>query len=716
MFAQNGILEQKNASRELDFSAISVESINKTLEYIKNQYTLTYKKIAELKNSPDKITFEQVIQPLLDLDLTVNEAMTMCTFPRLVHSDKNVREVSVEATKQIENIKIDCHQNEDAFNVLRLYEENNYKNEQSRLSHEQNRYVKNLMLNYKRNGMYITEKEKREQIAQLQKSIADLSLQFEQNVAEDKTEFVMDAKLLSGLPESWFNADRIKDVPPGMVKVTLKYPDVFPILDFASNRETRQKIYLAFQSRCEKENIPLLKKIVILRQQLAHILGYSSHADYVMETRMAKTTKTVDSFLKDMNDRFDPLLDKNLNALTLFARELESNPDLILQHYDVRYYMRLREEKLCKIDMEEIRNYFPMEKMVSGTLKIYEDLLGLKFMKRENDRTWHSDCQLFDVYNYDSTTKTIKDTMGSFILDLHPREGKYTHACALPLWYGSRQSGEKQPTIAAMLCNFPKNDNIPFNDVVTFFHEFGHVMHFICSDAQLINFHADKTELDFVEAPSQMLENWCFVADALKLLSSHSQTHEPLPKTIADQLLLKDQLHAGYINKRQLVMGHFDFLLHFMSEEELNKCDLNQFYHEIQRKIIKLPTVSDCFPASFAHIVGGYDAGYYGYLMSETYSADMFATIFKQDPLSQKNGMKYRQEILAPGAKYDAIDLLINFLGRAPKLDAFLEKSGLETKPQPTKMVAMVNTLFSNGNSNKDNLEVKPTEVPSLTK
>lgn len=714
MFHKEPVESKKQA---INFPAISVESIKENLAFIKNQYLSTYKKIAELKNSPEQINFKHVVQPFIDLDFTIDSATTICTFPKQVHIDKDVRDASVEATKEIENCKIDASQDKSIFEVLRIYEENAYKKEKMHLSQEQNRYFESLMRSYKRNGMYISYKGNRDQIIQMQKTIADLCVQFDQNIAEDKTELNesellkgLSVESLKGLPKDWFSEEKTKDLPAGRVRVTLQYPDVFPILDFAKNREIRKKTYEAFQSRCQDSNMPLLKKILLLRQKLANLLGYNSHADYAAEIRMAKNAKTVASFLKEMNERFDPLLDKNLSDLTAFARKFENNPKLTLQHYDLRYYMRLREEQVCNIDMEKIREYFPLEQVVSGTLKIYENLLGLKFVKRKSDNVWHPDCMVFDVYNYDAATKTLKDGMGSFYLDLHPREGKYTHACALLLSYGSRQSGKKQPSVAAMLCNFPKDRNIPFDDVVTFFHEFGHVMHFICSDAELINFHSDKTELDFIEAPSQMLENWCVVPDAIKLLSCHPKTKEPLPKEIADKLKLQDQLHAGYIKKRQLVFGHFDFLIHSMSQAELEKCDLNQVFHEVQKKIMKLPPVNDCFPASFGHLVGGYDAGYYGYLMSETYSADMFASVFKKDPLSAKAGAKYRQEILAPGAKYDAIDLLKNFLGRAPTVDAFLKKCGLEAKPQPIKAVAAGQGLFSNKSNLNEDLD-KPVKM-----
>lgn len=694
----------------VDFTKINTQSIHDNFDFITKKYAETYTKITELKKSPELINFKNTIQPLINLSIDIDDAITICTFPRHVHTDKEVRDTSVEASAKIEKLNIDYNQEKSVFNILKTYEQTNYQTEKAHLSAEENCYFQNLMLSYKRNGMYLRDEKTREQIANIKKEIAELATIFEQNLAEDKTQFIMSEAELSGLPKSWFNKER--EASPGHYTVTLSYPDVFPILDFAENRETRKKIHIAFESRCESKNTPILKKILILRQQAAKLLGYSTHADYVTEIRMAKDAKSVDAFLTDMNKRFDPLVDKNIAALTDFARKLEGDSDFQLQQYDRRYYARLREESLCRINMEEIREYFPMNSVVSGTLKIYEHLFGLKFKQVTTDNLWHPDCMLFDVYNQnDEEKEKSQNKIGSFYLDLHPRDGKYGHACAINLSHGCRlpESGLKKPTIATMLCNFPKNENIPFDDVVTFFHEFGHVIHFICSNAALPALHSEQIELDFIEAPSQMLENWCFAPEALKILSSHYQTKEPLPKEIAEKLKLKDQLHAGLINKRQLLFGHFDYLVHTMSADELEKLNIKQFFNDLQKEIMKLPLITEtCFPASFAHLVGGYDAGYYGYLMSETYATDMFATVFKKDPLSSTGGMKYRKQILEPGATQDAMVLLKNFLGREPTLDAFLEKSGLEN---PSKKITSTGvSLFIHKNSDKkeDPSETKP--------
>jgi len=671
-----------NASLK-ELANTTTESIQKRLSQIKTLNRMTYDSIAGL--SPEEINFSTVIQPLIDLSIYTQIPNTLCTFPMQAHTEKEVRDASAEAIEELEKLDIECEQREDVFKIFAYYESQIYPTEESDLDLEDSRYVGQIANAYKRNGLYVTDNLKKERIKEIKNTLTELCTQFDKNVNEENTSFEMTKDELVGMPEDWFTAER--ETSSGQYKVTLKYPDVFPILDNVSCRPTREKIFTAFNSRCEKENLPILKQILELRAELASLLGYKTHAECAAEERMARDAKTIQTFLDDMNERFTPLLKDNLEGLTDFARKKENDENFILCTHDVRYYSRLREEAHFNIDMHEIKKYFATEKVIKGTLEIYAKLLGLEFIKNENYPSWHKEVVTFDVLD-----KQSGENLGYFNLDLHPREGKYGHAAVFTHLQGSDIShlteidNDRSPNVLAMLCNFPKEGSISFDDATTFFHEFGHVMHFMCSKAKLVSNHADQIETDFVEAPSQMLENWCFEPKALNLLSEHPETHEPLPQHIAEKMHGKDIMHAGYFYKRQLVFGNFDFLVHNMTCEEIKTLDLKTFAQELQHKILQLPiSPDDCFPASFGHIVGGYDVGYYGYMMSLTYAADMFATIFKKDPMSAESGMKYRREILEPGSSEDADVLLEQFLGRAPNMDAFLEDLGLNKLPSKRK-------------------------------
>lgn len=685
MFAKNeidakGQLEQKLYSTPLNFSTILAPEIILLSQQIKQLFTITYDNIANLLSNNGVISYKTVVQPLIDLDLYTTTAKNLCTFPKHTHTDETIREASVKADTELEELMIACDQREDVFQVFRAYETTTYIQEQEQLHEEQKRFFEGIMQNYKRNGLYIDDLAIKIKVTELKQEIARLCIEFNHNVDEENSSFEISAAELTGLPASWFTKER--ELSAGVYKVTLKYPDLFPILDYANNRAIRQKIFAAYESRCEQENLPILKKILLLRHELANLLQFKTHADFITDISMANNSQTVSSFLNDMNHRFTPILEENLNGLTAFARAKEKDEHFKIQTYDMRYYMRLREEELCAINMEEIRDYFPLDQVINGTFRIYETLLGLKFIPRENSAIWHADIRYFDIYNYDHNQNESGEYIGGLFMDLHPREGKFAHAAAFSLQTRCDIShltaipGSKRDAISAMVCNFPKDENIPFDDVVTYFHEFGHIMHFSCSDTFLAAHSADNTETDFVEAPSQMLENWCYQPAALQLLSAHYQNKQPLPQEIMVKLSALDKLHAGYTYKRQLLYGIFDFSIHSLSLDKLDTLDLKQYFNELMASILLLEA-NNATPASFAHLVSGYDAGYYGYLMSKTYAIDMFATMFQHDPLSAEQGALYRKYILKPGASKDGVDLLRDFLGRDPKIDAFVNQYGI---------------------------------------
>lgn len=669
----------------LDFSHLTGADINKLAINIKELYIETYDQVAALIQTPEQINFANAVQPFINLKISLQGIKSICTFTKSIHTNKEVRQASTDAATLIDEIIIESEQREDVYKVLRHYEMNFYLQEQNTLHPEENSYFEDMMLEYRRNGMQFDDIEKKNKIKELKQKISQLCIDYCHNLDEVNISFTFTIKELEGLPADWFNEE--KKVSDDIYKVTLKYDDLFAIMDYAKNRELRKKMQIAFESRCADTNTSILKEIIQLRSELAQILGYATHADYVAEMRMVRSASAVHEFLQDMNSKFTPLLNKNLLELTQFAREYENDPEFILNIYDMRYYMRLHEEKICNINMEEIKKYFPQSKVINGTFAIYENLLGLKFIEMSNDYKWHPDIKYYDVYDVSANNEKL----GGFYLDLHPREGKYAHAAAFSLQDGcdiehiTGKGSSRQTIIAAMVCNFPRNENLPFDDVVTFFHEFGHVMHFICCKTKLLDHASGYTEIDFLEAPSQMLENWCYEPAALKLLSAHVDTQEPLPEHIALQLKEKEKIHAGYLYKRQLNFGFFDFYSYRLSRDELLNTDLNLQANNLRSEILQLPNIDTCYPASFEHMVDGYDAGYYGYLYSLCMANDMYETIFKKDPLSSENGMRYRKCILEPGASKDGMEMIENFLGRKPTIDAFLRSVGLSEKSNPKK-------------------------------
>jgi thimet oligopeptidase len=326
--------------------------------------------------------------------------------------------------------------------------------------------------------------------------------------------------------------------------------------------------------------------------------------------------------------------------------------------WDIPFYSRIFTERTCQFDKEQLKQYFPVSTVVSGALTIYQNLLGFKFTKVEdyNNTFWHESVELYKVTNMDDSMA------GYFYLDLYPREGKYSHAACFPF---INKSATTLP-VATMACNFNK-DNLSFDEVETFFHEFGHVMHHISSEATISMMASFSCEGDFVETPSQMFEEWCYHYDTLKLMSNN------LPIELVAKLNQSRQTLQGYFYARQLSFGIFDMKIHSKEFIESNLSP-GELFAQVTKEILELEVIpKTCEPASFGHLMGGYDAGYYGYAWSLVYAKDMFSLFTPDNLLNQQFGMKLRKEVLSKGSMRRSIDSVKIFLGRDPSSDMFIK-------------------------------------------
>jgi len=327
------------------------------------------------------------------------------------------------------------------------------------------------------------------------------------------------------------------------------------------------------------------------------------------------------------------------------------------------------------INQEVIKEYFPLSKVTSGLLDIFSEVLGMKFAPMDSPHVWHEDVSQFAVW--DSATNAF---MGHLYLDLFPRDGKYGHAAEFDLLKGfNLLNGERQIPAAALVANFnkPTKDKpslLRFDEVETYFHELGHAVHELCTTAKYHRFAGTNVERDFVEAPSQMLENWCYDAEVLKRLSGHYQDlSKPLPDDLREKLIKAKNVNEAIMNRRQLFFGMYDMLVHTAH----GHVDTQKVWFETMKEVALFDEIADTNGAAgFGHIVGGYSAGYYGYLWSKVYSCDMFDRFLKEGIFSKTVGKAYRDLILAPGGTRDSMESLLQFLGRAPNSDAFLKEIG----------------------------------------
>ncbi len=667
-----------------DFRSITVSSINDTLASIKHDITSALDKVCQVTTER---TFDNTVQPHINVYTLVTPKCSSFDIVTNFFPDKELRDFATAADEDIKKFLIDASMRKDVYESFRTYASGSYEKEKDQLTYEERRYFENTMRDFRRSGLHL-EGSTFDKLKELKKELSDYKTKYQNNLNEENTRFEFSGSQLDGMPNSWFTDDKLinkeqKEVDDSKNKVytfTLKYPDIIPGMKYIKSEQIRKQLWLAYGNRCAPSNTPLFENAVRTRYQIANLLGYTTHADFQTEVKIVKNADTALAFLTNLNNLFTPLYARDVDQVTDFAKKLEDNPLTKdkMDPWDSSYYNRLYQEKVCDIDLEAIKQYFPLPVVRDGMFQIYQKILGLTFSEVDTDNKWHPEVTLFRV-----TDTATNEELGHFYMDLHPREGKYSHAAIFSFinsYDRMKVTGKpgREPCLVMMACNFPANECLSFSDVETFFHEFGHVMHQICNRSQLDTFTGFGVEGDFVEAPSQMLEYWCYQKEPLQMMSRHVETGEPIPDFIVEKLNNMNKVLTGYQNKRQLLFGLFDLKVHMMKFDEGTQFNSVNTWYQVEKEVFNFESPIQLHNmASFGHLMGGYDAGYYGYLRSESYAANMFYKMFKENPLDPVMGKRYREKLLAPGSTRDGIDMLTDFLGEAPNDSYFLMDKGL---------------------------------------
>ena len=586
------------------------------------------------------------------------EAVTIPIFMAYVSDNPELRKEAQDLELKISQYSVDLFTREDVFNVL-----SEYSAKGDKLEPVEARLLEKTLLDFKHNGLGL-EPRKKNKIKKLMKELIGIELDFSKNLREVSDSLEVTEAEMKGLPDD-FKA-RMKKTADGKYAVTMNYPDYIPFMDNGESGDTRRKLESMFNNRCSASNIKLMEDAIALRRKIGKLLGYASFAEYVLDDRMAKNSETVLSFL----DRTWAKLKKKGRKELRARLKLKGGEDKTLHAWEWRYYNNQLKKTKYSIDHEKIKEYFPLETVLKGMLEVFGEVLGARF-EPVPLAAWHKDVRAYEVKNPDGTVASY------FYFDLFPREGKYKHAACFGLRHGRElEDGAYELPAAAIVANFPptSGDNpalLQFDDVVTLFHEFGHVTHNIFTRAKYGKFSGTSVSRDFVEVPSKMLENWAYSPEVLRRISGHYKNpSEKLPEKIIKKLIDAKNMDSGLVYLRQLFFSLLDMRYHTAR----GKVDTTKLYEKLMKKISLIPMSPGTHPqASFGHLMGGYEAGYYSYLWSEVIAADLFGAFEASGVMNPETGAKYRELILAPGRSYDEAAQVEKFLGRPAGEDAFLK-------------------------------------------
>ncbi|MDP0267698.1 oligopeptidase A [Glaesserella parasuis] len=554
-------------------------------------------------------------------------------------------------------------------------------------SFAQKKAIENSLRDFELSGISLPA-DKQKRYGEISARLSELSSQFSNNVLDATMGWdivIEDEADLKGLPESALEGAKLsaQSKEKSGYRFTLEFPSYLPVMTYCENRELRQKMYEAYNTRASDQgpnagkwdNSAIMAETLELRLELAKLLGFESYAELSLATKMAENPTQVVDFLEGLANRSKEQGKKELAELKAFAKESYGVSEL--QPWDIAFYSEKQKQALYAINDEELRPYFPEERVLSGLFELVKRIFGMRVEEQKEFDSYHENVRFFNIF--DETDRL----RGSFYLDLYARENKRGGAWMDDCINQKRLAdGSLQKPVAYLTCNFnkPIGDKpalFTHDEVTTLFHEFGHGIHHMLTEIDVGDVSGiNGVPWDAVELPSQFLENWCWEEDALAFISGHYQTGEPLPKEKLTQLLKAKNFQAAMFVLRQLEFGLFDFRLHMSEPKENIVLDTLKAV-KAQVAVVELPTFVRT-PHSFSHIfAGGYAAGYYSYLWAEVLSADAFARFEEEGIFNREVGQSFLDNILTRGGSEEPMVLFERFRGRKPTLDALLRHKGI---------------------------------------
>ncbi|MFQ0993823.1 oligopeptidase A [Gilliamella sp. BG2] len=661
------------------FSQIKPEhvlpAIQETLKNCRNTIEAVLK-----QNS--QYTWDNLIQPIDEADEKFGRAWSPVSHLNSVKNSPELREAYEACLPLLSEYSTWVGQHRPLYQAYKQLKESE---QYATLTKAQKKVVDNALRDFELSGIGLPD-DKQKRYGEIVAKLSELSSKYSNNVLDATmgwSKLITDIKELSGMPESALSAAKeqakLKDKEGWLL--TLDIPSYLPVMTYCDNRDLRFELYQAYNTRASDQgpnagkwdNTEIIKQILTLRNELALLLGFDNYANKSLATKMASSTTQVIEFLTNLATKAKPQGEKELADLKRYAYEFFGASDI--KPWDIAYYSEKQKQHLYAINDEELRPYFPQQRVINGLFEVVHRIFGITAKERQGVEVWDPEVKFYDLFAANGELK------GSFYLDLYAREhkrgGAWMDDCIGRMRFAD---GHVQKPVAYLTCNFnrPVGDKpalFTHDEVTTLFHEFGHGLHHMLTEIDTSSVSGiNGVPWDAVELPSQFLENWCWQPEALAFISGHYQTGEPLPAEMLEKMLDAKNYQAALFILRQLEFGLFDFKLHTQKDPDI----LNTLA-EIRKQVAVVPTVEwGRFPHAFSHIfAGGYAAGYYSYLWAEVLSADAFSRFEEEGIFNAKTGNAFLDNILSQGGSDEPMTLFKNFRGREPQLEALLRHYGI---------------------------------------
>ena len=649
-----------------DFSSVTADSVAHEADAAVQRADAIVARVA----AAERPTFDATLRNLELAGAEISIGYGRGAFMAQVHPDAAVRDAGQAAEEKLTKWRVSVVFRDDVYRAVAAFAATD---EARQLSGERALLLEHWMRDLRRAGHELAP-EQRAELERLRSRLVELEVAFGRNLAEYADAIEVDQEGLAGLPEAY--VERLRPGSrEGTYRVSLDYPEINPFMERSRNRGHRETLFRKNWNRAVDDNRPLLAEALELRQQIADLLGFPTWAGYAMEVKMAGAPGRVHDFYRQLVPPLEAAAREEIEAMRDMHRDAAGADTL--QPWDWAFYDTRMSRELHGVDQQQVSEYLELDAVLDGMFALTGEVFGLDYRRVPDAKTWHPSVQLFEIRDRDSG-----ELLAHFFADLFPRDGKFTHAAAFPIVIGHRgpDGGYVKP-ISAIVANFtPPTASRPsllthgdHGEIETLFHEFGHILHMSLTRAEFTRFSAASTEWDFVEAPSQIMEHWVWEPEVLARFARHYQTGEPIPAELVERMVASRFLNVGLRATRQVFFGQMDLALHDVPGEP----DMDRAIRD-SWAVTQFPYPEDTFMlAGFGHLMGGYDAGYYGYLWAEVIGDDMWSRFAAEGITSPVVGRDYRRAILEPNGSKPGDELVRDFLGRPYSIDSFLRLRGM---------------------------------------